>query len=165
MMDYGLNPDEAHELQGQLDAGEWEALLQVQRQLLDAPMLAPSVGFADRVLAELAVRERQQARWRNTVGATAFAFGTLVVLGLTVCSTSFGLLTQVNGWAGLLNAALSFIGLCSTLFLIASTFAEALLRTVGGMSLLLLAFFALALTLLWTRVVAGNAPLTRPNLV
>ena len=164
MMDYGLNPDEARELQAQLDAGEWDALLQVQRQLSDAPMLAPSAGFTNRVLTELAVRERRQARRRNVIGAIAFAFGTLVVTALVIWASPLDLLVQARGVGTLFNTLLSLANSLSTLFFIGRTFGEVLLHDTGSTGLLLFALFAFALTLVWARVVAGTAPLNRPDL-
>jgi hypothetical protein len=164
MMDYGLSPDEARELQAQLDADEWEALLQVQRQLLDAPMAAPSAAFANRVLAQVVARERQQARRRNVIGSLVLALGSLTFTGLMIWNSPLGTLMQVGGWAVLLDSALSLFGLSATLLSIGRTFVETLVTATGGISLLLFALFALALTLIWTRVASGNAPLSEDNL-
>lgn len=163
MMDYGLNPDEARELQDELTANEWEALLQVQRQLLDAPMLAPSPDFTNRVLTELELRKRKLAWWRNLIGLCGFTLGTLIVIGLVLWSSPFSLVIHVNGWTELVRGALSLWNFLSTLLLIGRTFTQVLLDQIGSTGLLLFALFALALTVIWTRVVAGNAPLTRSN--
>ncbi len=161
MMDYGLNNDEVRELQAQLDADEFDALLQVQRQLLDAPMAAPAGDLTSRVMARLAAQEQRQVRRRNTFGVIGFVAGSLIVSVLAIWSSPIGILVQVSGWAALLDSILSLFSVVTTMFVIVRSFADALLDAIGGPSLVLFALLALALTLVWTRLVAGNVPSNR----
>ncbi len=164
MMDYGLNNEEVRELQSQLDGDEFEALLQVQRQLLDTPMAAPAVDFTSRVMTRLAERERQQARRRSAFGAIGFVSGSLIVAALAIWTSPLGMLVQVSGWAALLDSTLSLFGVASTMFIIVRSFAGALFEAIGSTSLVLFALLTLALTLTWTRLVAGSGPLTHPDI-
>ncbi len=164
MMDYGLNNEEVRELQAQLDADEFEALLQVQRQLLDTPMAAPTVDFANRVMTRLAVHERQQDRRRSALGAVGFISGSLIVAALAIWTSPLGTLVQVSGWTALLDNAISLLGVGTTVFVIALSFAGALFEAIGSASLVLFALLTLALTLIWTRLVAGPGPLNRPGI-
>ncbi len=161
MMDYGLNNDEARELQAQLDADEFDALLQLQRQLLDAPMAIPAGDFTSRVMTRLAAREQAQARRRSTFGAIGFVAGSLIVSALAIWSSPLGTLVQVSGWTALLDGALSLFGYSTTLLVIVRSFASTLLETIGAPSLVLFALVVFALTLVWTRLVAGSVPLNR----
>ncbi len=161
MMDYRLDPDEARELQAELSAGEWQALLQVQRQLLEAPLASPSAGFAGRVLAGVAARERAEAHRRNVVGAALCTLAAVVVLTYAIASSPLQALFQVGGWAALVNNGLAVLDLGSTVFILVQALAATLLAALPWPVLLLFALLALALTLIWARVVAG-APLNRP---
>jgi hypothetical protein len=164
MMDYGLSNDEVRELQEQLDAAEFAALLEVQRQLLDAPMVAPAADFTSRVMIRLAAVEQRRARRHNSLGAIGFMFGTLIVGALGIWSSPLGTLVQVSGWAALLDSALSLFNLTTTSFVIVRSFANALLGTLGSTSLVLFAFLTLALTLIWTRMVTGSVTLQRSKI-
>ncbi len=155
----GLSRDEAQELRAQLDAEAWQALLSLQHALANAPVLAPSAGFADRVLQTLAVRERRRAQRRNLIGTIAFVLGSILVIALLFWSSPLGGLIQVSGWAALLDSAMQFVGVAATGLIITRTFAATLAHAAGETGLLLYALFALALTLVWTRLVTGSAPL------
>ncbi len=164
MMDYGLNNDEMRELQAQLAPGEFEALLQVQRQLLDEPMVTPADGFTERMMSRLAAREQQQARRRSTFGAIGFVAGSLVLTALLIWTSPLGTLVQVSGWAALLDSALSLWSSGMTVAIIMRSFVGALWEDMGSTSLLLFALLAFALTLVWTRVVAGAGLLNRSEI-
>lgn len=159
MMDYGLSNEEMREFQAQLNADEFDALLQVQRQLLDEPMVAPAADLSSRVMTRLVERERRKARRRSTFGAIGFIFGSMIVTALVVWASPLGTLVQVSGWAVLLDEALSLFSLVTTLLVITRAFAAAFVQTLGSTNLVLFGFLALALTLIWTRVVNGPIPL------
>jgi hypothetical protein len=91
-------------------------------------------------------------------------FGTLIVGALGIWSSPLGTLVQVSGWAALLDSALSLFNLTTTSFVIVSSFASALLGTLGSTSLVLFAFLTLALTLIWTRMVTGSVTLQRSKI-
>ncbi len=159
MMDYGLSNEEMREFQAQLNTDEFDALLQMQRQLLDEPMVAPAADFSSRLMTRLIEQERRKARRRSTFGAIGFLFGSLIVSALAIWSSPLGVLVQVSGWSALLDNVLALFGVTTTVLVIARSFVGALLQAVGTPSLVLFAFLTLALTLVWTRLVSGSVPL------
>jgi hypothetical protein len=159
----GLNQAEAHELQANLDAEGWAALLDVQHAFANAPLLSPSAGFGDRVLQSLAVRERMRARRRSLMGVTAFTLGSVLFTSLFIWLSPLGALTQANGWVDLLNTFTSFVGVMAVVVEIVGTFAQVLSGLIGEWLVLALSLFALLLTILWTRIVVGWTPLNRPE--
>lgn len=161
----GLDRAEALELQAQLDADEWTALLAVQHAFANAPTLSPSSGFGDRVLHSLAVRQRRQARRRELAGIIAFAFGSNILTAFVLWLSPLGALTGANGWADLLNTFASFVGVMQVVLEIAGAFAQVIPAVLGGGIVLALALLALVLTILWTRIVVGWTPLNRPEFV
>jgi hypothetical protein len=159
----GLSQDEASELQAQLDAEAWQALLAVQHALANAPMLAPSAGFTARVLQSLAVRERDRAWRRNVIGSMGFALGSLVFTAWAVWSSPLSTLMLIGGWTALLDEFTAFITSASTLFSILLAFMQVVLDVTGEWLLFAFAVLALALTLVWTHIVAGPALSNRPE--
>jgi hypothetical protein len=159
----GLSQAEARELQASLDAEDWAALLDVQHAFASAPLLSPSAGFGDRLMQSLAVRERRRARRRSITGVTAFALGSTLLTVLFIWLSPLGVLTQANGWVDLLNTFASFVGVMAVVLEIAGTFTQVLSGLFGEWIVLALSLFALLLTILWTRIVVGWAPLNRPE--
>jgi hypothetical protein len=159
----GLSQGEARELQAHLDTEGWAALLAVQRAFASAPMLAPSAGFGDRVLQKLAVRERQRAWRRSVAGIIAFSLGSTIFTAFLLWLSPLSGLTQASGWAELLNTFASFVDVLAVVLEIAATFTQVLAKLLGDWIVLGFSLFALLLTILWTRIVAGWTPLNRPE--
>lgn len=159
----GLSQAEARELQSHLDPEEWTALLGVQHAFANAPLLAPSAGFGDRVMQKLAIRERQQARRRSVIGVFALTSGSIFFTALLLWLSPLSALAQANVWADLLITITSLVGVMAVVLEIARAFAQALPGWLGEWIALALALFALVLTILWTRIVVGWTPLNRPE--
>lgn len=159
----GLSQEEAQELRAELDAESWQGMLSLQHALANAPMLAPSIGFSERVLRTLAVQERRRARRRSIIGGSAFALGCVIVTALLLWLSPLSAMAQPSGWAALLNGVASFIGVAVVLLQIAATFVRVLATLLGGGTAVLLALVALLMTLLWTRIAGGWTPLNRPE--
>jgi hypothetical protein len=155
----GLSRDEAQELRAQLDAEAWQALLSLQHALANAPVLAPSAGFADRVLQTLAVRERRRAQRRSLIGIISFALGSIFVTALLFLLSPLGVMTQASGWAALLDSALQLVGFATTWLVIVRAFIAAFVHATGEPGLVLLALLALALTLAWAQMIVESSPL------
>lgn len=158
----GMTQSEASELNGTLDAEGWAALLEVHHAFANAPLVAPSAGFGERVLTSLAARERRQARRRSIVGVFAFAFGSILFTALIVWLSPLGALTQANGWADLLNMFASSLSVLAVVLEIGGKFARAMPGLVGEWFLVTLSLVAFLMTIGWTRIVAGWTPLNRP---
>lgn len=157
----GLDQAEARELQANLNAEEWTALLAVQHAFANAPMLTPSSGFGDRVMQKLVSRELAQARRRSAAGILALALGSIVFTALLL--SPLDALTQANGWAEIANALTSSVGILAAVLDIAGTFAQVLAAMFDEVTVVGFSLFALLLTILWTRVVVGWTPLNRPE--
>ncbi|MGB8645262.1 MAG: hypothetical protein WCF84_08485 [Anaerolineae bacterium] len=153
----GLTPAEGNELQAQLDPGEWQALLTLQQLLHTTPLAAPDAGFSNRVLSRLAARERARALRRNILGASAFGLGSMLLTALLIWSSPLGALTQAAGWVTLLDGVAFVVSVVTTLFLVTSTFAQALWYGDGRIALMLVALFAVSLTLIWTYMITRPA--------
>lgn len=157
----GLSQAESNELQAHLDGGEWTALLAVQHALANAPLLAPSGGFGDRVMQELAIRERRQA-WRRTVlGAILLTLGSILFVVQSFWLSPLNAFIQPTGWADLLTAFTSSVGILTVVAQVVGAFAGALFQMLGQETLVALSVFGLLLTILWSLIVTGSAPLNR----
>src|ERR671936_993222 len=99
-MERALPLDEARELQANLTPAEWEAFLAVHAELVNAPMLAPSATFTNRVRARVNAREAARARRRNLVGVIAFGMGAVVVSAWILIFSPANLLLEPSNWAG-----------------------------------------------------------------
>jgi hypothetical protein len=161
MNQFGLGRDEARALRADLDVEEWAALLDVQRSFASAPLLSPSAGFVDRVRQSLAARERQRARRRSILGITCFILGSILITAQYLWLSPFAALSQARGWTDLLNMFASSVSILAVILEIAGAFAQTMLGLLGEWLVLSLSLFALALTILWTRVVVGWTPLNR----
>lgn len=157
----GLERETAAELRTGLTADEWSAFLQVHQHLTNAPSVAPTAGFDGRVLERIARQAQPRAR-RRALGVISLLCGALLLTALSLRLSPVSLLLQVSGWATFLNAAASFVTIAQVALQIARTFLQVSAQVVGAGYLLALALFALALTLIWTRVVAGLTLLNRP---
>ncbi len=160
--DYGLSPEEGKELNSQLDAAEWQALLAVQQMLRTAPLAAPDAAFSNRVLTRLATRERARAQKRSALGGLIFAFGSLLLVGFVIWSSPLVPLLAGISPASAINGIASLVPAAATVLVVASTFGTALLAGNTGIGLMLMALFASGLTLIWTRIVMRPALLNRP---
>jgi hypothetical protein len=158
---FGLSLEEARALRADLRAEEWAGLLDVQHAFVSAPLISPPPGFGDRVLQSLAVRERRRARRRSILGITFFILGSIIFTTQYLWLSPLSSLTQLSGWADLLDMFASFVGIMAVVLEIAGAFAQFLLGQVSEWMVLALSFFAMILTILWTRVVDSWTPLNR----
>jgi hypothetical protein len=124
---------------------------------IDQPgMVSPSAGFAYRVMARIAERERAQARQRTALG-----------IGL-IAAVAVGLFASVAFWVvGWLSALAASPEAVVTTFLAVSPLAGdwldvvrvagvAILQNMNGAILLVYAFGVLALTTLWAEIATGS---------
>ncbi len=154
---YGLTPEEGNELQAQLDPGEWQALVSVQQLLTTTPMLAPDAGFSNRVLTRLATRERARALRHNILGALAFGLGSTLLAAFLLWTSPLGALAAPEGWVSLLDGLNYLVSASMTLFVLATTFTQAFWYGDGKIVVMLVALFAVSLTLIWTYMVTRPA--------
>lgn len=159
----GLTPEEARDLQAELAPGEWQAMFAVQQTLAAAPAFSPAEGFAQRTLARLAVREREQARGKSALGAIVLVAGALFGGALLLISYGEAVWSQVGGPAGIVTAAVLLAGYLQTYFLVLSGLAAAVSTLLGDWPLVLLAVFAFGVALASVRLI-GSAPASRPIL-
>jgi hypothetical protein len=157
----GLTQAESNELQARLDAEEWSALLAVQHTLANAPLVTPSAGFGDRVMQQLAVRQRQQARRRNLAGGVIFTLSSILFISLFFWLSPLDAFTQPTGWAEMLTTFTALVGVMTVVVQIGAAFARVLFELFGQETVVALSVFALLLTMLWSLVVTGWAPLNR----
>lgn len=130
-----------------------------------ATLLSPRTGFAERVMARLEEREREQARRRALIGA-----GLLVLAGALVVSILFvwtaarispllADLSQVISWLSVFGPLVG--GLCEAVYVAVRD----VLETANNPLTLVYALATLGLTLLWARLVTGASehPLTQSS--
>lgn len=158
----GLSQAESNELQARLDAEEWTALLAVQHTLAGATLLSPSGGFGDRVMRQLAVRERERASRRNLVGGILFPLASILFIAQYFWLSPLNAFIQPAGWADLVTTVTSLVGVLAVVAEIAQAFARVLFQLFGQETVLALSVLALLLTVVWSRLVPEWAPLNRP---
>lgn len=122
-------------------------------------LIAPSAGFASRVMARIAERERAQLRRRALIGSAVLVIAATMILALIAWS----LLTWVAVFVRTPSVIVSVIDACATLAFWSLRFGEMLwtaasviAASVGAVQMLGLAISVFALTLVWVRVVAGS---------
>lgn len=157
---YGLTPDEGRELRRELDPGDWQALLAVQRIIAEAPEASPDAGFPNRVLSRLAARERAQAQRLAVLGGLAFGLGSLALTAFLIWSSPLGALSPTASWVSLADGIAQLVPALTTVLILVQTFASVVLDGGGQFVLLALTLFTAGLILLWTRIVVGS-PLNR----
>lgn len=127
-------------------------------------MLAPAPGFSARVMARIAERERVQARWRALIGIAVLALMALFVLALVsllIAAWIAAFVIESGAMASVIVTLVTFVerlgALMNAIWLGAFTIAI----NVDNAGVLIYALGVLTLTMLWTRIVFFQPPLTQ----
>jgi predicted anti-sigma-YlaC factor YlaD len=144
---------------------EWEAMQRISRLFTDAPLMSPSLGFADRVMQRLAQR---QARRQRLLAGTALLVACLSLAALALPETVrwLAMLWQVITEPALLSHGAKLVAqlldLAQSLGRACWLITAALFSSLSQPALLGYSFLVLALTTLWIRLVAGRRGGYRP---
>jgi anti-sigma factor RsiW len=162
-LDQSLTQGEAHGLEDHLKRcttcqEEWEALQRISRLFTDAPLMGPPPGFANRVMQRLAQR---QARNRSLLIGAALLVVCLSLAALALPETVrlLAVLWQVATEPSLLSHGAK---LAAQLLDLAESVGRACWLIINALPslnqpvLLGYSLIVLALTVLWTRLVAGH---------
>ena len=131
-------------------------------------LMAPSAGFASRVMARLAEQERAQARQRAVIGSVllvgaAVAIIVLAALWLFSAAEVFIDTPSVLVAVIIAFASLAFWG--AKFFEALWTVAILIAENVGDVEMLALAVAVIGLTAVWVRVVVGPFQLSSQTIL
>jgi predicted anti-sigma-YlaC factor YlaD len=156
-----LNPEEVRDLQAHLARCEdcrqmWEAMCWMSSQLKEEPAVAPAPDLAQRVTARILERETRRRRFYSSIGVLFGSVGLWATAGLAL------LLLLVLVWRPspqvvVFDLAIPLLkSVLSTLLVLGRacwSVVQAVLTQEAPPQLLAYGVLALALTMLWTRVV------------
>ena len=129
--------------------GEWQALRRVEAQLVAAPMVTPVAGFEARVMQRIGARPR--AVGSNFLGLTLVSVSGIIALGTLVALSPLDVLIQPEAWVALSQTFIALLDSLGAWLGILLTVA----RVVGEGPLFIFSLLALALTVIWTRLISG----------
>lgn len=127
-------------------------------------MLAPVPGFTARVMTRLAERERAQARWRALIGIAVLALVALSVLALVSFLVAAWIAALVIQSGTIPSVIVTMVSLAEGLGVLINALwlgALTIAANVSDGGVLVYALGVLALTMLWTRVVFFQQPLSQ----
>jgi len=155
-----LNPDEVRDLQAHLARCEdcrqmWEAMCWISSQLKAEPAVAPAPDLAQRVKARILARETRRRRFYSSIGVLFGSVGLWVAaaLALLLLVLVWRPSPQVVVFDLLIPLLKSVLSTLVVLGRACWSVVQALLTQEASPLLLACGVLALALTVLWTRVV------------